>query len=282
MRTEIMEVVLGLLDRKVQLEGRKVILFLDNAPCHPETLQSPLKNIKLIFLPKCTTSRLQPLDAGIIRAFKCKYRKLLIKYVVARIDEGKNASEIVKDVNIAQAIHWLQVAWKDISKEAILHCFQKCEFEKSECLSVSGEGEADEEFESLLAQLREDDDITVEDFITFDDNLTTSIGQINTDMVDWRQQAREDAIQEVLPDVSAIQSEVISDDDEDDDEEDHTPQQQLSATKALQNLDELLRFSLTQNNESLTTLITEAIETVETMKLSSLKQSSIRNFFVRS
>ena len=101
-------------------------------------------------------------------------------------------------------------------------------------------------------------------------------------MVDSRQQAREDAIQEVLPDVSAIQSEVISDDDDDDDEEDHTPQQQLSATQALQNLEELLRFSLTQNNESLTTLITEATETVETMKLSSLKQSSIRNFFVRS
>ena len=191
------------------------------------------------------------------------------------------ASEIIKHVNIAQAIHWLQVAWKDISKETILHCFQKCGFEKSECHCVFGEGEVDEEFESLLAQLREDDDITVEDFITFDDNLTTSIGQINTDMVDWRQQAREDAIQEVLPDVSAIQSEVISDDDNGDDEEDHTPQQ-LSATQALQNLDELLRFSLTQNNESLTTLITEAIETVETMKLSSLKQSSIRNFFVKS
>ena len=154
---------------------------------------------------------------------------------------------------------------------------------RNQNVSVSGEGEVDEEFEFLLAQLREDDDITVEDFITFDDNLTTSIGQINTDMVDWRRQAREDAIQEVLPDVSAIQSEVISDDDDDDDEEDHTSQQQqLSATQALQNLDELLPFSLTQNNESLTTLITEAIETVETMKLSSLKQSSIRNFFVRS
>ena len=202
-----------------------------------------------------------------------------MKYVVARIDEGKNASEIIKDFNIAQAIHWLQVAWKDISEETILHCFQKCGFEKSGCHSVSGEGEVDKEFESLLAQLREDDDITVEYFITFDDNLTISIGQINTDMVDWRQQAREDVIQEVLPGVSAIQSEVISDDD---DEEDHTPQQQLSAIQALQNLDELLRFSLTENNESLTTLITEAIETVETMKLSSLKQSSIRNFFVRS
>ena len=62
MRTGIMEVVLGLLYRKVQLEGRKVFLFLDNAPCHPETLQSRQKNIKLIFLPKCTTSRLQPLE----------------------------------------------------------------------------------------------------------------------------------------------------------------------------------------------------------------------------
>ena len=215
-----------------------------------------------------------------MRAFKCKYRELLMKYVVARIDEGKNASEIIKDVNIAQAIHWLQVAWKDISKETILHCFQKCGFEKSECHSVSGEGEVDEEFESLLAQLREDDDIIAEDFITFDDNLTTSIGQINTDMVDWRQQAREDAIQDVLPNVSAIQSEVISDDNDDDNEEDHTPQQQLSATQTLQNLDELLRFSLTQNNESLTTLITEAIETVEIKKLSSLKQSSIRNFLL--
>ena len=91
MRTEIMEDVLRLLDREVQLERRKIILFLDNAPCHPETLQNNFKNIKLIFLPKCTTSLLQPLDAGIIRAFKCKYRKRLLQYVVSRIEEGKNA-----------------------------------------------------------------------------------------------------------------------------------------------------------------------------------------------
>ena len=38
----------------------------------------------------------------------------------------------------------------------------------------------DGEFESLLTQLREDGEITAEDFVTFDDNLTTSTGQINT------------------------------------------------------------------------------------------------------
>ena len=128
MRTEIMENVLRLLDRQVQLERKKIILFLDNAPCHPETLQNNLKYIKLIFLPKCTTSRLQPLDADIIRAFKWKYRKRLMKCVVSRIDEGKNSSEIIQDVNIAKSIHWLQVAWRDVSTETIINCSQNCGF----------------------------------------------------------------------------------------------------------------------------------------------------------
>ena len=37
MRTEIMETILRLIDRKFQLERRKIILFLDNSRCHPET-----------------------------------------------------------------------------------------------------------------------------------------------------------------------------------------------------------------------------------------------------
>ena len=56
--------------------------------------------------------------------------------------------------------------------------------------SITNNHEIDEEFESLLTQLREDDEITVEDFVTFDDNLTPSTGQINTDLIDWRQRAR--------------------------------------------------------------------------------------------
>ena len=60
MRTEIMKDVLRLLDCKVQLEPRKIILFHDNAPYHFETLQNNLKNSELIFMPKYTTSRLQP------------------------------------------------------------------------------------------------------------------------------------------------------------------------------------------------------------------------------
>ena len=60
MTTEIMIQVLATLDRKLDAENRKVLLFIDNTPSHPETLQGNLKNIKLVFLPKNTTSQLQP------------------------------------------------------------------------------------------------------------------------------------------------------------------------------------------------------------------------------
>ena len=50
-----MENVLGLFDQNLRLEGGKVTLFLDNAPCHPETLQNNLTKMKSVFLPKCTT-----------------------------------------------------------------------------------------------------------------------------------------------------------------------------------------------------------------------------------
>ena len=64
--------------------------------------------IKIIFLLKNTTSRLQPLDAGIIQNFKVKYRKTLVKYVLARINEYSSTMQIIKDINIPMAIRWAQ------------------------------------------------------------------------------------------------------------------------------------------------------------------------------
>ena len=138
--------------------------------------------------------------------------------MISRTDEGKNASEIIQDVNIAKAIHWLQVAWKDVSTETIINCFQKCGFRQESINSITNDNEIDEEFESLLIQFREDDQTTVDDFVTFDDNLPTSTGQVNMDLIDWRQQAREEAIKEVMPDISSANQavKVVLDNDEND------------------------------------------------------------------
>ena len=67
MQSETMEAVLARFNRKLDFEDGKVTLFLDNATCHPESIISQFLQIKIIFLLKNATSRLQPLDAGIIR-----------------------------------------------------------------------------------------------------------------------------------------------------------------------------------------------------------------------
>jgi hypothetical protein len=63
---------------KMKAELRHIVLLLDNAPTHPPDTTKEvqgfdvyrLSNITLIFLPANTTSIVQPLDQGIIAAFK--------------------------------------------------------------------------------------------------------------------------------------------------------------------------------------------------------------------
>ncbi|GBN77925.1 hypothetical protein AVEN_243247-1 [Araneus ventricosus] len=55
-------------DKKMRNQARKVLLVLDNATCHAHGAQ--LRNVKLLILPPNTTSKLQPLDHGVIKCFK--------------------------------------------------------------------------------------------------------------------------------------------------------------------------------------------------------------------
>ena len=66
MVSEVMEAVLAHFNRKLIFEDNKVIFFLVNATCHPESMIGQFSQTKITFLGKNTTSRLNPLDAGII------------------------------------------------------------------------------------------------------------------------------------------------------------------------------------------------------------------------
>jgi len=74
MTASIMEDWLKSFNLKMKVQNRKVLLFLDNATCHPHV---GLSNVRLIFLPPNTTSITQPMDQGVIRTFKAWYRKSL-------------------------------------------------------------------------------------------------------------------------------------------------------------------------------------------------------------
>ena len=52
MTTEIMTSILGKINRQMEVAKRKIILFMDNAPCHPESLSERYSNIKVVFFSK--------------------------------------------------------------------------------------------------------------------------------------------------------------------------------------------------------------------------------------
>ncbi|KAJ8884831.1 hypothetical protein PR048_011027 [Dryococelus australis] len=67
----------------------KALLILDHCPAHPsaDLLQSRDGKIKVKFLPKNATALIQPLDQGIIRAFKAYYRRELLSAIVNSEDK---------------------------------------------------------------------------------------------------------------------------------------------------------------------------------------------------
>ena len=217
MQVEIMEKVLDNLNHQMRKQGRKVILFLDNATVHPTSLIDMYSNIKIVFLPKNTTSCLQPLDAGIIQSFKTKYRKKLKLYVIARINDDLTASEIAQGIDILQAITWVADSWKEVSVETIKNCFAKCDI--TDQIVQDKDNLVDEEFNSLFNELVYPEcDMTVEEYADFDVETCSSLPPINSDMVDWRVSSVKACVTEYLQkeygDVNEV--DLDSDDDKDD------------------------------------------------------------------
>ena len=67
MNTQVMIDILAILNKRLVKKERKILLLLDNVSSHNPDLKDRFSNIRVIFLPKNTTSKLQPLDAGIIK-----------------------------------------------------------------------------------------------------------------------------------------------------------------------------------------------------------------------
>jgi hypothetical protein len=79
-------------------------------------------NVKVVFLPPNTTSKIQPMDAGIIAAFKRRYRKLHLQSAIDREECGE--AELYK-VDQLTAMRWCRAAWGDVSMETIANCFRR-------------------------------------------------------------------------------------------------------------------------------------------------------------
>ena len=75
------------LDKMFERESRKVALIVDNCPAHPKI--EGLKAVELVFLSPNTTSKTQPMNQGVIRSLKAKYRRKIIRRLIRAVDTKK-------------------------------------------------------------------------------------------------------------------------------------------------------------------------------------------------
>lgn len=182
MTSVIFDEILKAFDRKMRLEGRKVLLTLDNATCHPNV---ELSNVKLLFFPPNTTAKCQPMDQGIIQSFKLQYRKLLVQHIISNIDGHINLTNIdskkLPEITVLNAITWIKEAWDRVTPETISKCFRKCGFVLNESIIEN------DTTTTTTIDFGFEDSISITEaaeFVNFDDNTRKMFFLISIESID--------------------------------------------------------------------------------------------------
>jgi hypothetical protein len=74
-------------DKRMRAEKRNIALILDNCAAHSVNTAA-VRNISVYFLPPNTTSKTQPMDAGVIKNLKLHDRIQLERQRLAAHEEG--------------------------------------------------------------------------------------------------------------------------------------------------------------------------------------------------
>ena len=186
MVSKIMDSVLTKTNRKMAAAKGNILLFMDNAPCHPENFVVSYSNMKVVFLPKNTTSRLQALDAGIISKET---------FVISQVDDNWKASEIIQEVDILKVISASKAAWEQVSDQTVINCFRKCGFRKKvqdgdvQTLDQDEEGE----FANLVKELA--GEVDPDNYVDFDKDIASSMPAVDAGSIFWRREIRKEIIE---------------------------------------------------------------------------------------
>ncbi|CAH0488246.1 unnamed protein product [Peronospora farinosa] len=148
---------------------RKIVLLLDNAAVHAGFNAEELKSIEVVFLP---SNHLHPLTAGILTAFKRRYRQRQIQYVLDHLDADADISTAAKfdSVGVKQALTWCIACWDAVPSSVITSCWQDTGllYPKSPGYANECRGEEDaisEELTVMLSWLHAAEPLTVEELL---------------------------------------------------------------------------------------------------------------------
>ena len=103
----------------------KVLLLIDNARGNPQELE--YENVEVKFLPKNTTSLLQPLDQRIISTFKALYIKRAFTYILKQMVNNESLTVISawKNFIILDCMKHIALSYIAIKQTMLNSCWKK-------------------------------------------------------------------------------------------------------------------------------------------------------------
>lgn len=104
-------------------EDSKIVLVLDNCSAHPAAEFLVERNVHVVFLPPNCTSLIQPMDMGVLRAMKCRYKNEFLTCMLSAINNGVKVPKFVKEYNVKDAVWSVARAWNDITPEILKHAW---------------------------------------------------------------------------------------------------------------------------------------------------------------
>ncbi|CEG50361.1 tigger transposable element-derived protein 6-like [Plasmopara halstedii] len=153
-------------------QQRKCVLLVDNAAVHTGYNVEELTNLEVVLFPPGTPPHLQPIAAGIVAAFKRRYRRRQIQQVLDQLDADADMSTAAKfdSIGVKQALTWCTESWDALPSTLLTSCWYETGLIFADNLnfvheSRSAEEHISEELAVMLSWLHAVNPLTVDELI---------------------------------------------------------------------------------------------------------------------
>lgn len=143
----------------------KIILIMDNAPCHPaeQEFNAVSDFCTVLFFPRNVSPLLQPTEQGIVEKLKKCYKAMLLTKIIAE-DLSQGVEKVLQAHNLLDCCHMCALAWKQVTPSDIRNCWRKLiPVEKDSTLSEEMEIIDAATFHSLLSRIPGREDLQLKD-----------------------------------------------------------------------------------------------------------------------
>ncbi|KAK1343146.1 hypothetical protein QTO34_015921 [Cnephaeus nilssonii] len=188
MTADIFEQWMKKLDEKFQAQQRRVVIFVDSLPAHPEVKN--LKSIELAFFPSCLSPKFIAMKQGVIKSLKIKYRHCLIKKFLSSVEGSKEFT-----FSLLDAVDTLHLCWRAVTPETIAKSYEEAGFKSQQGESDKTNTETNTGLDLVAhaqaAEVEFPEGLSVEEYAALDDDLETCEAAPSGDAV-WTKESKAD------------------------------------------------------------------------------------------